>query len=277
MSWTTRDEVMWRHILEWENKYLADDKNDISQTVEAWLAQQFKRFNPSLQNKVHKAVDQLLFYLHSIIQHANVQEEARERILNEARLFDENIQKIFDLKGLKIDQLRYMTDQQIARQRLYAASQGGVTGMGGLFLMGIDFPTLIAMNLRSVQLIAVNYGYEVGVPGEMMTSLKVFHTSCLPKGFRYQSWKALEEEIHSDEFDPFFYEGEERLNHSHWFEQAFKQVAKLVAVQMLRKKMLQGIPVLGIAFGAGMNYQFSKQVTECAHYFYQKRYLRDKQ
>lgn len=139
MSWTARDQVIWDHIQTWEKTYLADGRNDISETIEDWLADKFRKLHPSLQSKVHRTVDNLLFYLHSIIQHAQLQEDARERLLNEARLFDDDIQKVFDLKRLKIDQLRYMADQQIARQRLYATSQGGLTGMGGLFLLGIDF------------------------------------------------------------------------------------------------------------------------------------------
>jgi hypothetical protein len=196
--------------------------------------------------------------------------------LNEARLFNDEIDHIADMKKLNIDQLRYMASQHIARQRLLSFAQGGLTGTGGFFLLGIDFPAVLTMNLRSVQLIAMNYGYQVGLPGEMMTALKVFHTASLPRRLRHDAWKNLEEEVFGGIYDLYFYEDDSILVNSHWLEHTLKQLVKSVVIQLLRKKLVQGVPLLGMAFGASMNYQFSRQITELAHHFYQKRHLNDK-
>ncbi|HEU5141518.1 MAG TPA: EcsC family protein, partial [Bacillales bacterium] len=271
MQWTDRDEKIWADILAWENRYFQYESNDLAFTYEKWVEAGFGKFSESVQVRVLNTIDTMLFHLHALIQNSQFQLEAKQRLLNEARLFDNTIDEISDLRQLEIDQLRYITEQHIARQRLLSFAQGGLTGTGGFFLLGIDFPAVITMNLRAIQLIALNYGYEVGMPGEMMTALKVFHTASLPKRLRHEAWMNLEDEVFKRKYDPYFYEDDQILVDSLWFEHTLKHLAKSVVIQLLRKKVVQGVPLLGMAFGAGMNYQFSRQVTEMAHYFYQKR------
>lgn len=276
MNWTERDEKVWSEIKDWEKRHFVDEPNDISGTYQQWLEARFAKLDTTLQKRVFHTIDAMLFHLHALIQNSQFQLEARQRLLNEARLFDATIEKIPDMKRLTIDELRYISSQHMTRQRVFSFAQGGLTGTGGIFLLGVDFPAVIAMNLRAVQLIGLNYGYEVGLPSEMMTALKVFHTASLPKKRQHQSWRDLEEEVFEQDHDPYFYEGTETFNDSLWLQYAMKQLVKVVAIQMLRKKVIQGVPLLGMAVGAGMNYQFSRQVTELAHQFYQKRHLLEK-
>jgi hypothetical protein len=276
LQWTERDEKIWTDIQVWEDQYFSYEPTDLTFAYENWVETGFQKLSDPVQKRVLNTIDTLLFHLHSLIQNSQFQLEAKQRLLNEARLFDDSIDSISDMKQLTIDQLRYITGQHVARQRLLSFAQGGLTGTGGLFLLGIDFPAVITMNLRAVQLIAMNYGYEVAIPGEMMTSLKVFHTASLPKRLRHEGWLQLQEEVFKQQYDPYFYEGDEVLVDSLWFEHTVKQLAKSVVIQLLRKKVIQGVPLIGMAFGATMNYQFSRQVTELAHQFYQKRYLYEK-
>ncbi|GAA3320515.1 hypothetical protein GCM10020331_031830 [Ectobacillus funiculus] len=76
-------------------------------------------------------VDQWLFHLHAFIQSSQSQLDARGRILSEARLFNEHIEHLEELRTLSIDQLIYITEHQIARHRVYSFLQGGATGAGG--------------------------------------------------------------------------------------------------------------------------------------------------
>lgn len=276
LKWSQRDQKIWADIQTWEQQYFQYESSDLVFTYEKWVEAAFAKLGEPVQKKVLNTIDTLLFHLHALIQNSQFQLETKQRLLTEARLFDDSIEDVDDLKRLSIDQLRYIAIQQIARQRLLSFAQGGLTGTGGWFLLGIDFPAVIMMNLRAVQLIAMNYGYEVALPGEMMTALKVFHGASLPKRLRYEAWRDLEEEVYMSKYDPYFYEDDEILVDSLWFEQTLKQLVKSVVIQLLRKKVVQGIPLLGMAFGAGMNYQFSRQVTEFAHTFYQKRHLHEK-
>ena len=64
-----------------------------------------------------------------------------------------------------------------------------------LLFLGADIPGMAVINLRVVQLIAMTYGIEVNTPYEMMTALKVFNTSILPKRLQSEGWEELMNDI----------------------------------------------------------------------------------
>ncbi len=168
-----------------------------------------------------------------------------------------------------------MADQQIARNRLLSLSQGGLAGTGGLLLLGTDFPAMVALGIRSVQSIAMHYGYDIQRPAEMMRSLKVYHAATMPKRFQQEKWDELIAEIREEE-DPIFYAGKDVIADISWMSHPIQQAVKMMAILLLRKKLTQGLPIFGMALGAVMNYQQSRKITEIAHKFYQKRYLFEK-
>ena len=77
------------------------------------------------------------------------------RILEAARVYNPEVEKIADMNLLPIDQLNYIATQQIARHRLYSFAQGGASGSGGLILLGSDIPAMTFINVRVVQLTAI--------------------------------------------------------------------------------------------------------------------------
>jgi len=50
-----------------------------------------------------------------------------------------------------------------------------------------------------------------------------------------------------------------------------------MVIALFRRKMIQGMPLVSIAIGAGANYQLTRKVTELAHKYYQYRYLKEKE
>jgi hypothetical protein len=179
------------------------------------------------------------------------------------------------LKSLTIDQLNYIADQHIARHRLYSFVQGGASGSGGFLLLGSDLPAIAVINVRVVQLIAMSYGYEVNTPFEMMMALKVFNAGMMPTRLQGAAWETLIYETKHTE-DYYFYEGSEELTNLAWLEQPFKQLLKAIAISFFRKKLIQGVPLLSMAIGAGANYQLTRKVSGFAQRYYQYRYLLDK-
>ena len=193
-----------------------------------------------------------------------------------ARVFNEDILTIHDLKQLSIDQLNYIANQQMVKHRIYSFAQGGVSGLGGVVLQGGDLPAMAIINIRVVQLLAMTYGYEVNTPVEMMLALKVFHAGMMPKRLQGAAWDNLIEELKIKE-DDYFYLGNEELTNTSWLEQPLKQVLKSVSITMFRNKKFQGIPFISMAIGAGTNYEMTRKISEFAQKFYQYRYLYDKQ
>ena len=220
-------------------------------------------------------MDTWLFYLHSMIHESQFQLNARNRILTNARVFDENISTLKDMKELSIDQLAYIAEQQVARHRMYSLIQGGFSAVNGGVVLAADLPAQMVINLRSIQLIGISYGFEMNTPYEIMLSLKVFHAGTMPDRMQKYFWETLMEDLEHP--SSYFYEGEDELSNVFWFDQPIKQMMKVMAIYIFRKKVFKGIPILSMAIGSGANYRLTKRITDFADKFYKYRYLSEKE
>ncbi|MBY6035189.1 EcsC family protein [Fictibacillus nanhaiensis] len=275
MPLTEREEQILQEIHAWEKVFFTYEPTDFGRTYEKWATSQMDLLPEDLQGKIGEYVDSVLFHIHALIQNSQFQLDMKQRLLSEARVFRDDIFEIEDLKRCSIDQLSYMADQQIARNRLLSFTQGGLAGTGGLLFLGTDFPAMVALGIRSVQSIAMHYGYDIQRPSEMMRSLKVYHAATMPKRFQQEKWDELMEELREEE-DPIFYAGTDVVADISWMSHPIQQIVKMMAILLLRKKLMQGLPIFGMALGAVMNYQQSRKITDIAHKFYKKRYLSEK-
>ncbi|MCA0969810.1 EcsC family protein [Halobacillus litoralis] len=266
-------ERITQDVKKWMDHYRNYQPNDFERVYDDWLAYSFGRMDPGVKEKLFSKLDDWFFHTHAFLQGSSFQNDARERILTVGRAISEDIQIIDDMKHhLTIDQLTYIADQQRARGRLYSFTQGGLTGTGGWLLLGVDFPLMMVMNIRAVQLIGLTFGHEMNHPYEMMISLKVFHAATLPKRLQADAWRELVLEIQNKEH-PYIYSGDDKLTDEKWLEQPIKQITKSLAILMFRKKIFQGLPFISIAVGAYSNYHLTKRVTDFALRFYQYRHL----
>jgi len=259
----------------WLEQYRGYQPNDFEMIYDDWINQSFYNLDPDVKEKFFSKLDAWFFHTHAFLQGTSFQNEARQRILSVGRVFSEEIENITDMKRmLSVDQLSYIAQQQIARGRLYSFAQGGLTGTGGWLLLGLDYPLMMVMNIRAVQLIGLTFGHEMNHPYEMMISLKVFHAATLPKRLQVHAWDELMDEVNRNEH-PYVFEGNDQLTNESWLEQPIKQCFKSMFIVMFRKKIFQGLPFISIAIGAYSNYHLTKQVTDFAMKFYQYRYLLD--
>jgi hypothetical protein len=276
MPLTDRETKVLNEIRDWETNLFNYEANDFQITYEKYLDRAFTLLPEKVQRQFFSVIDSWLFHLHSMIQGFQLQMDAKDRILSSGRIFQKGIEKIEDLKQLDIEQLQYIAEQQIARHRLYSFAQGGLAGTGGTLLLGTDIPLMAVINLRVVQLIAMTYGFEVNTPFEMMTSLKVFHTATLPPRIQKEGWASLMADLEGHT-EYYFYEGNEEITDITWLEQPIQQLLKAMVIALFRKKVIQGIPLISMAIGAGANYQLTRKVTDIAHKYYQLRYLKEKE
>ena len=275
MEFTNREMKVWNEISEWQEKLYQYEPTDLAALYDKWLEQGFALLPENVQQQFFEKLDTWLFHLHAMVQSSQVQIDARERILASARVFNEEIETLSDWNHLSIDQLNYIANQHIAKHRLYSFAQGGMSGSGGLLLLGSDIPAMTVINVRIVQLIAMSYGVEVNTPFEMMLALKVFNAGAMPKRLQGIAWEELIREVQTAE-DDYFYLGIEELTNPTWMEQPLKQLLKALSIAVFRKKLVRGIPFISMAIGAGSNYQMTRNVSEFAQKFYQYRYLLEK-
>ena len=179
------------------------------------------------------------------------------------------------MKALSIDQLTYIAEQETARHRLYSFVQGGATGAGGLLLLTADFPVMIALNVKAVQLIATSFGHDVNKPYEMMLALK--GVSCVITTRKTSAICMVQFIARAGARRFVLYEGDEAVLQTASTEVVLKQILKTFSIYALRRKLFQGIPVIGMAIGSTVNYRLTRNVTEFANRFYQVRHIVEKE
>ncbi|MFY4774598.1 EcsC family protein [Metabacillus sp. RGM 3146] len=273
----SREKRLLNEIHLWEKHLRKDMRPELQRTYDEWVKEILARLPEERKNIFFSKVDDLLFHFYSLIQNSSLLHDSGKKIINIAQNFDNSIQSINDCKRLSADQQHFIANTQLAKHRLYSFLQGGLTGAGGLLLFGVDLPALSIIQMKAVQVAAMSYGYETNSPYEMMNSLKVYHAAILPKHLRWKAWVGLMDELDSMPDFPFLYEGDEQLADESLIHQAASQIGKFFIVSAARRKVFQGIPLIGIAACAGANYRFTKQVTDFAQNYYACRRLKERE
>lgn len=275
MNELEREKEILEEIKAWEHELQNDNRTDFQRTFSRWLDRKMDEIPDRMKKVFYEKVDASLFNLHSVIQNSFIQQDAKKQIILSARALNEKIIEISDLHFLSVDQLHYLADLQTSKHRLYSFLQGSMTGTGGILLIGADLPLQTILNLRSIQMISMCYGYEINNPYEMMTSLKVYHAALMPKHLQYSQWEKLIEEVDSEDRMGYFYSGNEDLADVKSVEFFLKQIAKLSVLSLFKRKLVAGIPVVSMMVGATSNYHATRQITEFANKFYQYRLINE--
>lgn len=276
MSLSKLEKDILEEIKAWEEKQFMVKQNDLTRTYDEWLDESIAKLPEETKEKFFSALDQWMFYIQATIQQSNHYESRVSKLINDARVFDENIQFVEDLKNLPIAHLNFLAEKQKSVHNMFSLIQGGISASGSTLFLGLDLPAMIVVNLRSIQLIAASYGYDTKHPFEMVLALKLFYCATLPKRFQQYEWEQLIKDITTNE-QQFFYEGKEQVFHSPWMNQILIQLLKGFVILLIKNRKIQNIPFLSIALGASVNYSITKNVTEISKRFYQYRYLMDKE
>lgn len=266
---------LYRQLQEWEETFFTSNTNDFVKTYDYWIEDTFSKLPSELREKIFTNIDQWLFYVQNGIQQSQNLTEKIDLLLSEARVKNNQVYSVNDLKKLPIEQLNYFAQQQISNHQLLSLLQGGISSSGNNLLLGVDLPLMLVINLRAVQLIGASYGYDMRHPFEMMVALKVFFCATLPRRFQKQEWMELLNEVR-DVNHPFFYDEEEPITNTTWLTRPLIQAIKLWAIFMINHKKDKGPSLIGIIFGAGFNHSITKKITLFAKHFYQYRLLEEK-
>lgn len=142
----------------------------------------------------------------------------------------------------------------------------GVAGVGmGLAGVGIpDIPVFTGMILKSINEIALNYGYEYETEKERRFILLIIQ-GAVSQGTQLRVIDKKIDEYILNEKVPEDYNEQKQI----------EQTAAGLSKELLYMKFLQGIPLVG-AVGGAYDVVYLKQITEYANLKYKKRFLINK-
>lgn len=158
-----------------------------------------------------------------------------------------------------------VVEEKISFYQKTAATEGGITGAGGILLGLADFPLLLSIKLKLLFDIASVYGFAIDDYKERVYLLHIFELAFSSQQHRKEvylkmiNWK--EQSMHLPE----------DINQFDWrsFQQEYRDYIDLA-------KMAQLVPVIGAPVGAIVNYRLIRKLGETAMNAYRMRWFEDK-
>jgi hypothetical protein len=195
-------------------------------------------------------------------------------VLSSARQFGISAATVTDLRAQDLEHLDRLSSAIASQNSVIAALEGAGCGLGGVALLAADIPLLFGVAFRVVRLIGCAYGIDPAAAGEKLISFKIFELAAGGTRDRYASLLAIE--ALRDELDGL--DPQERAEKAAVLAGliASREVVRRIVTALAGRKLLQTIPLAGMAVGAGFNYTFVADVAETARQVYRKRILDEK-
>ncbi|PRR97071.1 hypothetical protein C6W20_15725 [Bacillus sp. NMCN6] len=174
---------------------------------------------------------------------------------------DDSIQRIEDIEKAPIEIMDAISGHMGKNRTNLATVQGATTGVGGMFTLAADIPAVLGLSLKTLQDIAVTYGYDPKNKEE-----RVFIIKCLQlTSADVVGKKSILKELRS-------YHASEG-KHENMFSQiqGWREVVYNYRDSFGWKKLFQLVPVAGILFGAVSNRSQLKGIAETGMMQYRKR------
>lgn len=172
------------------------------------------------------------------------------------------VQTIEDVQQISISKMDNTVTSLSKNRKNIATLQGAGTGIGGIFTLSIDIPLLLGLQLKTLQDIAICYGYDPTDKKE-----RLFIIKCLQfVSADIVGKKAVLSQLAT--FDEPDATGKREVLSE---IQGWREVVFSYREQFGWKKLFQMVPVAGLFFGAFINRSALNDIAETAMMLYRKR------
>ncbi|MEK4030982.1 EcsC family protein [Pseudobacillus sp. FSL P4-0506] len=176
------------------------------------------------------------------------------------------IESVEDVGRVNLQTMDAIAEELKKSRANMATVQGASTGIGGLFTLAVDIPLLLGLSLKTLQEIAIAYGYDPKQKAE-----RIFIIKCL----QFTSSDVVGKKAILTDLSGF-YEGRGQSREMMSQLQGWREVVYTYRDQFGWKKMMQLIPVAGVIFGAFTNRSAVLDVAEAGSMLYKKRRIMER-
>ncbi|WP_433958371.1 EcsC family protein [Cytobacillus horneckiae] len=178
-----------------------------------------------------------------------------------------NIQSFSDLNNLSIEEMDQAVSKLATNRKRFATIQGASTGAGGIFTLSIDVPVLLGTQLKTLQDIAICYGYDPNEKKERLFIVKILQFVSADIVGKETILKQLSR---IDDADAAV--KREVVSEL----QGWREVVLAYRDNIGWKKLFQIIPIAGFLFGAFINRSSVSDIAEAGMMFYRKRKIQER-
>lgn len=157
----------------------------------------------------------------------------------------------------------------ITSRKNIAMAQGATTGVGGFFTLSIDIPILLGLSLKTLQEIAMCYGFDPKDKKE-----RIFIVKCM----QFASSDIVGKKAILDELSTYNNSSttQDKKHQAMSQLQGWREVVTTYRDNFGWKKLFQMVPVVGMVFGAFINKSTIEEVANVGMMLYQKRRIIEK-
>ncbi|MDF2946102.1 MAG: hypothetical protein K0S51_781 [Bacillales bacterium] len=206
-----------------------------------------------IHEKIGQGIDELVNFVQSGGSYLVDQESVLKKH------FPNDILSLEDVCDLEISKMDFSASQVTQQRAKNAMLQGGTTGIGGIFTLAIDVPLMFGITLKTLQEIAICYGYNPSDKAE-----RIFTVKCL----QFASSDIVGKKAILDDLIEFNNKENSQMISQ---IQGWREVLMTYRDNMGWKKLFQMIPIAGIIFGAYINKSTVNETAEVAMMLYRKR------
>lgn len=175
---------------------------------------------------------------------------------------DPEVNTLESAAKLPISKMDQAVEKLAGNRKKIAAIQGASTGIGGIFTITLDIPLLLGLQLKTLQDIAICYGFDPNDKKE-----RLFIVKCL----QFVSSDIVGKQAILSQISLFDKQNEAAKREVLSELQGWREVVFTYRDQMGWKKLFQMIPVAGLIFGAYINRSAVNDIAEAGMMLYRKR------
>lgn len=209
-----------------------------------------------LQEKIGKILDEMGSYLQTGGSYLSSISSVKSYYPNK------DIYTLEDASKLPILEMDEAAEDLTHNRKRFATLQGAGVGVGGIFTLTLDVPLLLGTQLKTLQDIAICYGYDPNDQKE-----RLFIVKCL----QFTSADIVGKKTILQQLSHFDQKDEELEREVISELQGWREVVFSYRDQIGWKKLFQMIPIAGLVFGAWINRSAVQSISETAIMLYRKR------
>jgi hypothetical protein len=212
---------------------------------------------------IQKKIGLLLDELGSFVQTGGQYLTQEKLILAKLRKHSQHEDLIMsDVSSLPLSTMDAVGEELKTNRSKLATIQGATTGIGGIFTLAVDIPVLLGLSLKTLQEIAIAYGYDPKNRDE-----RIFIVKCL----QFSSADVVGKQAILNELSTFYKRENAKNNEMISQLQGWREVVYTYRDQFGWKKLLQMVPIAGMVFGALTNRSMIHDLAETGMMLYRKR------
>ncbi|QOR65044.1 EcsC family protein [Cytobacillus suaedae] len=215
-----------------------------------------------IHDKLGTAIDELGNYIQTGGQYLVNQDQFLKRFDKKT---PQQLLTLQDVQSLPLNVMDSVAREIGESRTTIAGIQGATTGIGGIFTLAIDIPVLLGLSLKTLQEIAMCYGYDPDDKQE-----RIFIVKCL----QFASSDIVGKQTILEDLETFA----QGNNHAHVFSeiQGWREVVTTYRDNFGWKKLFQLVPIAGIIFGALINKSMIQDIAEVGMMLYRKRKIQER-